>query len=80
VRIQQDAQEYMGVAFDKIENLIKHSPHRYLMHDVFAGQVCAIKTCGNCGKVDESIDDFINLTLQVNNQRSIGDGLRKYTD
>lgn len=51
------------MAFDKLENMIKDTPQKYLIQNTFGGQTCAIKTCGKCGKVEETYDPFFVLTL-----------------
>ena len=35
VRVQQDAQEFLGNAFDKLENSLKDTPMKYLCQSVF---------------------------------------------
>jgi len=79
VRVQQDAQEFLGVAFDRIESKLAKTSKKYLLQSVFGGQMCAINISKGCGKIDESYDPFFNLTLQVKNQRSIHDGLKRLT-
>ena len=35
VRIQQDAQEFLGNAFDKLERSLKDTPMKYLCQSIF---------------------------------------------
>jgi ubiquitin carboxyl-terminal hydrolase 34 len=34
--------------------------------------------CKNCGSLKENKEDFYNLSLEVKNQRSVYDGLKKF--
>jgi ubiquitin carboxyl-terminal hydrolase 34 len=38
--IQQDAQEFLNMAFDRIENLLKGTKEKYLLQSVFGGKTC----------------------------------------
>lgn len=37
VRIQQDSQEFLGVAFSRIENMLAKTSMKYLLQNVFGG-------------------------------------------
>lgn len=69
----------MGVIFDRLEGMLRDTTQKYLVQNVFAGQMCAIKTCKGCGRIDETYDHFYHLTLQVSNQRNVYDGLKRLT-
>ena len=79
VREQKDAQEFLNVAFDRLETLLKDTSQKYLLDNVFGGKTCEIKRCKNCGHTRKSSDVFFNLSLEVKNQSSVHDGLRKLT-
>lgn len=38
--LQQDSFEFVNVAFDRLENLLKPTPQKYLLKNMFAGVVC----------------------------------------
>lgn len=35
--------------------------------------------CKSCGNLKERLEDFYNLSLEVKNQKSVYDGLKKFT-
>jgi ubiquitin carboxyl-terminal hydrolase 34 len=79
VREQKDAQEFLNVAFDRLENLLKGTSQKYLLNNTFGGKTCEIQRCKNCGTTRKNSDVFFNLSLEVKNQSSIHDGLKKLT-
>ena len=38
VRVQQDAQEFLNLASDRLENLLKDTPQKYICQSAFQGQ------------------------------------------
>ena len=38
VRVQQDAQEFLNLAFDRLETLVKDTPQKYICQKTFQGQ------------------------------------------
>ena len=38
VRVQQDAQEFLNLAFDRLETLVKDTPQKYVCQSAFQGQ------------------------------------------
>jgi len=78
VRIQQDAQEFLNVAFDKIDSLLANSTNKYLLQNVFGGKTCSMMICKSCGNMRQRFEDFYNLSVEVKNQKSLYDGLKKF--
>jgi ubiquitin carboxyl-terminal hydrolase 34 len=79
VREQKDTQEFLNVVFDRLEFSIKATPQKYLLQNVFGGETCSVMICKGCGNVKQNTEPFFNLTLEVKNQKSIFDGLRRLT-
>jgi len=44
---------------------------------VFGGKTCSVTICKGCGNVNTSEEQFFNLSLEVQNQNSIYDGLKR---
>ena len=65
VREQKDTQEFLNIAFDRIENAIKGSPQKYLLQNVFGGKTCSVNICKGCGNMNMSEEQFFNLGLEV---------------
>ncbi len=77
--IQQDAQEFLNLVFDRIENLLKVTPEKYLLQSVFGGKTCSQIICkGGCGNVRRNYEDFYNLSLGVKGFKSLAESLDKY--
>lgn len=74
---QKDAQEFLNMAFDRIENLTRATSRKYLMQSVFGGQTCSQVVCLECGTCKNRIEDFYNLSLTVKDIRSMADSLQK---
>ena len=74
---QKDAQEFLNLAFDRIENLLRSTKMKYLLQSVFGGQTCSQLVCQECGKVKNRIEDFYNLSLTVKDIKSMHDSLQK---
>ena len=77
--VQQDAQEFLNLAFDRLENLLKVTPEKYLLQSVFGGKTCSQIICkGGCGNVRKNYEDFYNLSLGVKGFKTLGESLNKY--
>jgi ubiquitin carboxyl-terminal hydrolase 34 len=77
---QKDAQEFLNLSFDRIENLLRSTKMKYLLQSVFGGQTCSQVVCKECGKVKNRIEDFYNLSLTVKDTKSMADSLQKLID
>lgn len=78
VRIQQDSYEFLTVLFGRMESMLAKSSLKYLLQGVFGGQITRMMICQGCGDLKYTYEEFPALSLEVKNQRSIYDGLRKF--
>lgn len=78
VREQKDAQEFLNLGFDRLETLLRGTSQKYLLQSVFGGRTCSMMKCKNCGNLRQNKEDFYNLSLEVKNQSSVYDGLKKF--
>ena len=78
VSIQQDAQEFLNMIFDKLENGLKATPFKSLLDNVYGGRVCTQLICSECGKKKEREELFYNLSLEVKNLKTLHESLEKY--
>ena len=53
VSIQQDAQEFLNIFFDKMETSLKNTPFKNIFEDIFGGRSCSQITCSGCGAIKE---------------------------
>ena len=78
VSIQQDAQEFLNMIFDKLETGLKSTPFRHILNSVYGGKTCQQLICSNCHHVKSRDDTFYNLSLEVKNMKTIYDSLEKF--
>jgi len=72
VRVQQDASEFLNVAFDRLENLLKSSSgEKYLCQNVFQGQAIGLLCCQSCGHRKEKPEDFYLMSVQVKDKKDL---------
>jgi ubiquitin carboxyl-terminal hydrolase 34 len=73
---QKDAQEFLNLAFERLETALKGTSRKYLLQSVFGGKTCGQLICKNCGKVKNRIESFYNLSLQVKDRKSAYESLQ----
>lgn len=73
---QKDAQEFLNLAFERLETALKDTSRKYLLQSVFGGKTCGQLICTNCGKVKNRIENFYNLSLQVQDRKSAYESLQ----
>lgn len=78
VSIQQDAQEFLNMIFDKLEKGLKDTPFRHILDSVYGGRSCSQLTCSSCKAVKEREENFYNLSLEVKGFRNIDESFRKF--
>ena len=75
--VQHDTEEFFNIIFDRIENLIKPTPQKYLLQSVFGGKHCSQMVCKECGFIRNRFEDFYNLKLIVKERKSMEESLKK---
>lgn len=78
VSIQQDAQEFVNMIFDKLENGLKNGPFNNLLDNIYGGRCCTQLICEECGNKKEKEELFYSLSLEVKNMKNIYESLEKY--
>lgn len=76
---QKDAQEFLNVLFDRLDNALKPTPKKYLLQSIFGGKTCSQMVCSECGKVKNRVEDYYNLSLAVKDLKSIDESLNQLT-
>lgn len=77
---QKDAQEFLNVLFDRVENALKPTSRKYLLQSIFGGKTCSQLVCQECGKIKNRIEDYYNLSLTVKDFKSVYDSLAKQVE
>lgn len=79
MNIQNDAQEFLGRLFDKVEFSLKKTEFKYLLNSIFMGKTCSQLICkGGCGKIRNTFEDFYSLSLEVQGRKTLKESLEKY--
>lgn len=66
VRIQQDASEFLNVAFERLETQLKGTQgEKYLCKNTFNGLQTQILLCNECGNIIEKDEDFFLVSVEV---------------
>ena len=76
--VQQDAQEFLNVIFDKLEKSLKNTPYKGILDSVYSGKTANVFTCKNCGFVRSNEELFYNLSLAVKNFENIDESFEKF--
>ena len=77
---QKDAQEFLNVFFDRLEEALKPTPRKYLLQSIFGGKNISQMVCKECGKVKNRKEDYYNLTLTVKDLKSVDESLAKLVE
>lgn len=78
VLVQADAQEFINMIFEKLENSLKATPFCQVLENVYGGKVCNQMICSNCKNVNSKYETFYNLSVVVKNAKNIYESLNKY--
>jgi uncharacterized UBP type Zn finger protein len=74
---QKDAQEFLNMLFDRLENQLRPTRMKYLLQSIFCGQTCYQNVCKECGKCRNRIEDYYNLSVTVKDIKSLHESLQK---
>lgn len=73
--IQQDAQEFLNMAFERIEEGLKGTKQELLLKCMFEGKACNRFICQGCGVTMERFEEFMNLSLDVKHSKTLYESL-----
>ncbi|KAL4498387.1 hypothetical protein ABPG72_013193 [Tetrahymena utriculariae] len=77
VGVQQDAQEFLNMIFEKLETSLRPTPFRYVLESVFGGQTISKMTCSSCGNVKVKYELFYTQQLRVEGCKKLSDSFNK---
>ena len=75
---QQDVVEFFNLFGDRLETLLKPSKQRYLLQDIFGGELCHVIICQDCKHRSERPEDCLSLSLDVKGKTNIAESLKLY--
>ena len=79
ISLQQDAQEFLNMLFDRLESSLKGTRQQHLLQSIFGGKACNRFVCqGGCGVVNERYEDFYNLSVDVKLSKNVYGSLDRY--
>jgi len=79
VKIQQDAHEFLNMAFERMESSLSNTSQRFLVRSVFGGKTCSQITCTKCGTIKTNLEDFYNISVEVKGLTTLFESLNKFT-
>lgn len=76
--LEQDAHEFWQFLlnefhndFERVSQTESHSGEcKCIMHSIFLGELESSVTCGTCGLVTKKVDPFVDLSLEINDNKS----------
>ncbi|EAS02785.2 ubiquitin carboxy-terminal hydrolase (macronuclear) [Tetrahymena thermophila SB210] len=77
VGVQQDAQEFLNMIFEKLETSLRPTPFKYVLESVFGGQTISQMTCSSCGNVKAKYELFYTQQLRVEGCKKLSDSFNK---
>jgi len=77
---QKDAQEFLNLLFDRLENALKPTSRKHLVSGIFGGKMCSQMVCTECGKVKNRMEDYLNLSLPIKGLKSVEESLQKQVE
>jgi ubiquitin C-terminal hydrolase len=77
---QMDANEFINILFDKIDNTLKNTPYEKLLLDTFGGKFSNQIKCKACGNVSEREEAFYTLTVNIKNKKSLYEALLAFVE
>ena len=77
---QKDAQEFLNLLFDRLENALKPTSRKYLLQGIFGGKQCSQMVCTECGYSKNRMEDFLNLSLNIKDIKSVQQALEKLVE
>ena len=78
--LQQDSHEFVNIAFERLENMLKSTPQKNIMTDVFSAKQCTHMTCSNCNYTKQRIEDYYILSVPVKKMNNLEESFNAYTD
>ena len=78
VGVQQDAQEFLNMIFDKLETSLKNTPFKHILEGFYGGKNCTQLVCSGCKNVKSRDENFYNLSIEVRNLRTIYESFEKF--
>ncbi|KAL6057498.1 USP domain-containing protein [Balamuthia mandrillaris] len=75
---QQDAEEFMNMLLDRLENIAKAQQKDKMLNEVFGGTICNQLISKDCNHVSERFETFFTLSLDIKNKKDIAESLELY--
>lgn len=80
VMVQQDADEFLKVIFDRLEEAVKHGPYIGVLNSVYTGKICNVILCKGCGYEKVNEEPFNNLSLEVKGLSNLKESFEKFIE
>ncbi len=77
---QRDADEFFNLLMERLEANLRTTTRPQLIKDVFGGNFANEVICLDCPHRSIVKEDFMTLSLQIHNKRSLGEALQAFVD
>lgn len=77
---QMDADEFLNMFLDRLENLVKGTKQQHFIKNLFGGCVSNELICKGCPHYSEREEPFTTISLQVKNKKSIFQSLNAFIE
>ena len=74
ISVQQDAQEFLNMIFDKLERSLKKTPFKGILDSVYGGLKINVIECKGCGYIRTNEELYYNLSLNTKNLKNLDEG------
>ena len=78
IMIQQDAQEFLNMIFDRLENALKPTPFKKILDSIYGGKTITQLICSNCNNVKSREEGFYNLTLEIKDLKNLNESFERF--
>jgi ubiquitin carboxyl-terminal hydrolase 34 len=75
---QKDAQEFLAIFLDRLENVGINNEYKYMINNIFGGRNCSLIECLSCHKIKMNFEPILYLSLEVKNMKTLKNSLEKY--
>lgn len=79
--VQKDADEFLKLVFDRLEEALKGTPREHLLQSIFRGRTCSQLVCQECGFAKTRLEPpSTYMALPVKGRKSVFESLQEMVD
>ena len=79
--VQKDADEFLKLVFDRLEDALRGTPREQILQSLFRGRTCAQLVCQDCGHVKSRLEPpSTYMALPVKGRKGVSESLQEMVD